>query len=451
MATVDSPERSEPAPPHTHRPAALTRSQDNRMIAGVCGGLARRTDVDPIVYRITCGVLAFLVVGFLLYGAAWLLLPHEGAETTRLDRLLRRRVDGPAALAVLAGILIAGGLFWPPMGYSPTPTALIVIACLAAYTAHRRGVDIFATLRAVPSRLLSPPLPAAQGPADPSPGQPPDAGVPPDTGQDTWRPPEMVPPPPPDYAAGPPPGYTAGPPPGYAPYFTATPPGPSPKRRDGPLLFLLVFAASAVVAGTLAALGFTGVLPVDTQLIVAAAVLTIGLGGLVGARYGRGRPLIGAGLVLSLVLVASTVIINPLGHIPLGAGMGEVTWRPTAATLEGEQRTAGRGESRQHTESYQLAAGEATLVLTGLPRDRYRFAVHLGAGELRVRVPREAKVIVHADVNLGGVIVEGERLASGRDLDITRTLPAQGRQQGTVMELHLIVGAGEVSVNRVSP
>lgn len=56
----------------------LTKSSNNRMIAGVCAGVANYFDVDPTVVRIAW---AFLVVlfgsGLLLYLICWLLMPSD--------------------------------------------------------------------------------------------------------------------------------------------------------------------------------------------------------------------------------------------------------------------------------------------------------------------------------------------------------------------------------------
>src|SRR6185503_20377969 len=60
-------------------PRRFYRSRRNRLIAGVAGGLGRYFRVDPIFFRIGFVALAFFGgVGFILYGALWLLVPVEG-------------------------------------------------------------------------------------------------------------------------------------------------------------------------------------------------------------------------------------------------------------------------------------------------------------------------------------------------------------------------------------
>lgn len=58
----------------------LYRSKDDRMIAGVCGGIGKNTDIDPNLIRILFIVLAFCSLGImvLIYLCSWILLPEEG-------------------------------------------------------------------------------------------------------------------------------------------------------------------------------------------------------------------------------------------------------------------------------------------------------------------------------------------------------------------------------------
>lgn len=56
----------------------LTRSEQDRMIAGVCAGLARYFDVDPTLIRIIFVILALLGFGgVILYIILWILMPQQ--------------------------------------------------------------------------------------------------------------------------------------------------------------------------------------------------------------------------------------------------------------------------------------------------------------------------------------------------------------------------------------
>jgi phage shock protein C len=53
----------------------------NRIIAGVCGGIAEYLDIDPTVIRVLYAVLSIFSVGFpglLLYLILLVLIPNEG-------------------------------------------------------------------------------------------------------------------------------------------------------------------------------------------------------------------------------------------------------------------------------------------------------------------------------------------------------------------------------------
>jgi phage shock protein PspC (stress-responsive transcriptional regulator) len=73
-------EISDPSLPPKGHPvmASLTRPRSNRMIAGVCAGLARRFGLRPNVVRLIF-VVSMLLPGpqILIYLAAWILIPAE--------------------------------------------------------------------------------------------------------------------------------------------------------------------------------------------------------------------------------------------------------------------------------------------------------------------------------------------------------------------------------------
>jgi phage shock protein C len=120
---------SEPPPP-----PRLTRSREDRMIAGVAGGLARYFGVDPVIVRIAFVLLALTGGGVLAYLIAWVVIPEatieeEGAGRTstassavaglmlitlgaillidRLTPLLSWRYLGPAVLLGVGVLLLA--------------------------------------------------------------------------------------------------------------------------------------------------------------------------------------------------------------------------------------------------------------------------------------------------------------------------------------------------------
>ncbi len=56
----------------------LYRSQKDRIVGGVCGGLAEVLDIDPTLVRLVFVLLALLGGhGVLLYLILWLIMPRE--------------------------------------------------------------------------------------------------------------------------------------------------------------------------------------------------------------------------------------------------------------------------------------------------------------------------------------------------------------------------------------
>jgi len=56
----------------------LYRSRNNRVIAGICGGLAEYFDVDPIIIRLITLILVLsLGAGIIAYIIAWIVVPKE--------------------------------------------------------------------------------------------------------------------------------------------------------------------------------------------------------------------------------------------------------------------------------------------------------------------------------------------------------------------------------------
>ena len=64
---------------------ALRRSQVDRQIAGLCGGIARYLDVDPVFVRVLWVVLTIvpgtILLGLLAYAVGWLIVPEAAHGT----------------------------------------------------------------------------------------------------------------------------------------------------------------------------------------------------------------------------------------------------------------------------------------------------------------------------------------------------------------------------------
>ena len=56
----------------------LYRSRDDRMIGGVCGGLAKYFNIDPVIVRVIAVVAALMALwGLLAYIILWIVAPEE--------------------------------------------------------------------------------------------------------------------------------------------------------------------------------------------------------------------------------------------------------------------------------------------------------------------------------------------------------------------------------------
>ncbi|MEK8171284.1 PspC domain-containing protein [Streptomyces sp. M19] len=66
------------APDQRFRPP-LRRGRDQKVISGVCGGLGRYCDLDPVIFRVVLAVLGVAGgLGLIVYGFCWLLVPLQG-------------------------------------------------------------------------------------------------------------------------------------------------------------------------------------------------------------------------------------------------------------------------------------------------------------------------------------------------------------------------------------
>ncbi len=72
----------------------LYRSRSDRMIWGVCGGLAKYFDIDPTIVRIIAVLLAFASgVGVLAYVILAVVVPLESSEATEPKDVIKENVE----------------------------------------------------------------------------------------------------------------------------------------------------------------------------------------------------------------------------------------------------------------------------------------------------------------------------------------------------------------------
>jgi phage shock protein C len=97
--STEQPQSRQPLP-------QLRRSATDRMLAGVCGGLAEYSRIDPLLWRV--GFVAFTLMGpgLIVYLLLWVLMaPPPGIPEEQLsaaDRMVTRlheRLSGPRSNA----------------------------------------------------------------------------------------------------------------------------------------------------------------------------------------------------------------------------------------------------------------------------------------------------------------------------------------------------------------
>ncbi len=67
----------------------LKRSSTNKVLGGVAGGLSRTLGIDANLIRVIFAIAAFWQIGWVVYGALWLLLPSDDGPSG-LDSLIKQ-------------------------------------------------------------------------------------------------------------------------------------------------------------------------------------------------------------------------------------------------------------------------------------------------------------------------------------------------------------------------
>ncbi|OKK20937.1 hypothetical protein AMK16_11110 [Streptomyces sp. CB00455] len=417
---------ADPRPP-------LRRSRRDKVLAGVCGGLGRYFDLDPVVFRIVLGVLAVTGgVGLIFYGFAWLLLPQEGEEDSEAKKMLTGRVEG-ATLAAVFAALVGCALFLSMLdnGALAVFSVLVVLALGgASYWSQRR--------RHTRPPEAEPPAAhrTAHSPAPPETKAPPAPG-----GPSWWRDPLVK-----DGTTGPvgSTGYLWGPAdeagpggPGSVPAAPAVVPASRPRGGIGGRVFVLALLAGIAGAGA----DWQGRPLGDAlQSGLAAALLVFGLGLAVSSLLGR----TGFGTIVLAVLTSALLAGAAVMPREIGTDFRRVAWRP-AAVADVRAR-------------YEADTGLATLDLSRLDVPRgttLSVGASLEAGRLKVIVPREVTAQADVSIRLGDIRLPGEtgqvlRVRTGGEHQRATLMPTAGTEAGGTIELHLETGVGQVEVARAA-
>ncbi|MEU8763111.1 PspC domain-containing protein [Streptomyces sp. NPDC048659] len=482
--TSSTPSPHEAPPPAEGPPAPpLRRSRGQKVVAGVCGGLGRHFDLDPVLFRIVLGVLAVTGgVGLIFYGFAWLLLPLADEEESEGRRLLTGRVSGSSLTAVLMA-LVGCGIFLSMLHNGGTLGFALVLSVAvsgaAVWSLRRRSV----AATAEEGGRIDPTAALAVAEAPPETMAPPLVEFP-----SWWRDPIVK-----DGSTGKVAiGYMWGPhgvvdAEGKVDGVVPTPGGqwgrpydeperPTPSTRVGgkaPSIGGLVFLLALVAGGLGTGLSWHGhPLGTSLQIGLAAALAVFGLGLVVSSLLGR----TGFGTVFLTLVTAGLLAAASALPKDISTEWIRETWRPAAVAAVQPR--------------YELGLGDGTLDLSAVPVPAgatVSTEAEVGAGRLKVIVPKGVTLKVRAQVGLGDIRFPAEPAPAAPsaparptapspsapgaptapappapaatrsaddidiapDLDETRTFPPPpGVPAGGTLDLFLKVGAGQVEVIR---
>jgi phage shock protein PspC (stress-responsive transcriptional regulator) len=397
----------------------VTRRED-KVIAGVCAGVAYRLGIDPNVVRVVAVVLAlFGGVGVLLYALGWLLLPEQRTGRSLAERALRGGEPDPLPTILLSlGLLVVAlGVGFGIVGNSGFATTVLIVSVIigAVLLTRRLGPDAPG-----PAAAPAPPPPYSASATAPPSGPPPAPAAPPVSDS-----------PAPATAAVPRSPYRSGPPAAVLP--TAPAPAPPRPRRPRSMLGWLTFFAAVLAVGLLGVIDALGA-SISLAGYLAAALAVVGTGLVVGTWYGRSRGLIALGAVLVAALVP-VATVEQLGLAQAASDRFEaVDIRPTTVA-----EVAGR------VDEYGFGDVQYDLTEVDLAGETVGLEVRMGAGELVVDVPADATLVVDIEVGAGEIDVLG-RQSDGLAVSSDRTV--SGEDGAGTVQLDVRMGFGTVEVNR---
>ncbi len=380
------------------------------MLGGVCAGLARRWQVDPNLVRIALVVLVFFGgLGLAAYGAGLLLIPRDGTRELPVRRFLpfTRSWSTPAVVAATIGaaVLLLG--LNGSSGIGLGPVAVIFAVWFFGFR----------------NRATTPPV--AQRP-EPTPFE---------RAADAWRV---------RLAEQQTPGYEQVPVPAAAelrweqPYTAPAsdlmvqdndPPAVVVERHRRRGLWWLALALSGVGVLVVSILGVLLGLPTSALAYTAAVLAALGLTLVLSARAGRPP----------LLLPATLVVAVATGALLVPSGMSV----PAVGSLERSYAAVGELPA-----AVEYSAGDVDLDLSGLQLVADRdLAIHVGAGSVNLRLPRDVATEVTWRVRAGGAVLPDGTNREGFDLADTTDFPA-ARPGAPTLRITVSVDLGDLEVRR---
>ncbi|MCW2604379.1 MAG: phage shock protein PspC [Pseudonocardiales bacterium] len=426
--------RTDTAPNPGSAPAqVLRRSKDDRVGAGVAGGLGRFFGVDPIIFRVLFVALTFMgLAGVVFYLICYAVIPEEGAVNSKLDRAVARlRARG---VPIWAAVICALVILWVCLlsWWSPVPfSAIVVIAVVIGVALTRMRSN-----RPVPAPW--PQSPTSAGAAAPS------SPTLPYTGESIWAATAANDAPtvslsklddasPPMAAAPPMPAETTTVLPTASEqlreWWGETQTASKARGRRGWITEAVAYTLLGTVWLILGLVSLGSAIPVQAFLWSGFGIVLGCM--LIGAllRRPRWRMIVGVLFLTALILVIGTYPVR------VGDPTGQQTSAPsTVAEIDG---------------TYRMLGGEQMLDLSDVDFSDRTVTVRInhGAGHVRVTVPDDVDLVLDAKARYGE-IVAFDRQAEGLHNQIQLTdLGSDGRGGGT-LRLTVDLLAGQIEIVR---
>ena len=372
----EKPSDQQTRPKRKFRWPALRRSKDDRLVAGIAGGLGDFFRIDPVIVRVGFIVLTlFAGVGPVLYLVSWLIVPLGDSGSILANAL---RSGAPRRFRNLAGIaLIALGLFITALlsrnlfevfaevsSTAPYLALALIVAGIGLVFWPRRSappLDTPAEPLAAPTESTVPPPPSAAGSEWPGanlrdePAEPPEPSEP----RVSWR----------DRRAE-----------------------RRSQRRGQSTVTFLTLAALLVLTGGAILLDRLDMERVLLGEFFAVALLVVAAGLLVSVFVGRNWAL----MVLGVLLLPPLVVFSG-SDTSWWSGFGDVeTVHREASSLDSEVKHG---------------MGSLVVDLRSLDRDSLRsnrralieHDIRLTAGEVTIRIPADLRVRTNARIGAGTV------------------------------------------------
>lgn len=419
------------------------RSRSDRWVAGVCGGIGRALNIDPVLIRVVMAVLIISGPGIIFYIAAWVLMPDEGSERSAAQGLLgdRIRPDHPWLWPIVIGVCVFAGIAMMSSfnvgRFVPGP--LIVLAVIWVIARHRKGggrrrnqwtgqnwSGEGPNWTGRPQDTTA--SPAAEQPTT-SAYMPPQTGpsVPP-TGLSSSAPQR-----PQDRTVEPvQPVWTEDDPLGLYVDEPPTAPPPTRTKTAEPPAKGVRGIKSIIVVLTGIAIGIAAIAGASTATMLIIGLGTLGAGMLLGGFVGRTLALLPLGILLAVGAVASTVFPTVPRNV---ADTNYVA--PVGQTISATGT------------SYQFDVGSVQLDLTKATfAPGAKVDVHGGVGEIVVRVPQNVDVEGQLSAKTGDVAWLTQH-KGGHNAELSvNDLGADGKAGPQKVTLDLDLRLGSIKVER---